>query len=67
MALRLNLIELNEIGMEIICSHMKIAIFFSIVRFVGEGYVSHQLSLEEWTQAHLYILKNCDEVLSYVE
>ena len=46
---------------------MKIAIFFSIVRFVGEGYVSHQLSLEEWTQAHLYILKNCDEVLSYVE
>ena len=67
MVLRPSLIEFNEIGMEIICSHMKIALFHSIGRFVGEGYVSHQLSLEEWMQEHLYVLKNCDEVLSYVE
>ena len=25
------------------------------------------LSLEEWKQAHLYVLRNCDEVLPFIE
>nr|POE57032.1 ras-related protein rab-2a [Quercus suber] len=33
----------------------------------GGEYVSRQLSQEEWMQAHLYVLKNCDEVLPYIE
>ena len=42
-------------------------IFSPIGRALGRGYVSRQLSQEEWMQAHLYVLKNCDEVLPYIE
>ena len=63
MVLRLDSIKLNEIGMEIICSHMKDCTFFQTGRVVGRGgIVSRQLSREEWMQAHQYVLKNCDEV-----
>ena len=28
---------------------------------------SHVLSTEEWSQAHLYVLTNCEEVTSFIE
>ena len=63
---RFNRVERNWDG-DHLQPYEGLPIFSPIGRALGRGYVSRQLSQEEWMQAHLYVLKNCDEVLPYIE
>ena len=63
---RFNRVERNWDG-DHLQPYEGLPIFSPIGRAIGRGYVSRQLSQEEWMQAHLYVLKNCDEVLPYIE
>ena len=43
-----------------------LTIFKCMGRTIGKS-TSPVLSTEEWSQAHLYVLTNCEEVISFIE
>ena len=43
-----------------------LTIFKCMGRTIGKS-TSRVLSTEEWSQAHLYVLTNCEEVTSFIE
>ena len=43
-----------------------LSIFKCIGRIIGKS-TSRVLKTEEWSQAHLYVLSNCEEVTSFIE
>ena len=43
-----------------------LSIFKCMGRTIGKS-TSRVLKTEEWSQAHLYVLSNCEEVTSFIE
>ena len=43
-----------------------LSIFKCMRRTIGKS-TSHVLKIEEWSQAHLYVLSNCEEVMPFIE
>ena len=44
----------------------ELSIFKCMGHIIGKT-ISHVLKIEEWSEAHLYVLSNCEEVTPFIE
>ena len=42
-------------------------IIFKYIRLVLGRFTSRELSSKEWAQAHLYVIKNCEDVIPLIK
>ncbi|VFQ65998.1 unnamed protein product [Cuscuta campestris] len=61
---RFNRLERNEDGGK--TQHQVISVFSKFGKTIGHGVVK-SLSFEDWERAHLYVLRNCEEVHPFTE
>nr|GMD86752.1 uncharacterized protein LOC109836260 [Ipomoea batatas] len=62
---KFNRLERNNDGGSYI-TNVEISIFSKSRRALGAG-IARNLSDDEWLQAHIYVLKNCDDVQPFLK